>query len=208
ANVLTHLGRRAEAERLYRDAGALLAAEGERTLAAQVHYGLACLRFLNGEYAAAMAELEEVRPELARLGARPLLALADLDLAEVLLSLRLYPETLVLARSARGWFAGRGLAVEQARCELLMGLALAHLGRRRAAARLLAGAERRFQGQRHFPGVAAVDLARGELARLRGRPLSAARRARRAHAGFARAGFALRALAAGALACEALLEAG
>jgi tetratricopeptide (TPR) repeat protein len=208
ANVLTYLGRRAEAEALYRSAGETLAAAGEVVQAAQIRYGIACLRFLNGEYAAAVQELEEVRPELERLGARPLLALADIDLAEVLLAMRLYPEALTLARAARGWFRPHGVRLDAARCDLVAGFALARQGESAAGARTLDGALAVFRSHRHLGGRASVALGKALLASQAGRHRTAAAHALRARRTFRLAGFPARALAAGAAAVEALLAAG
>lgn len=207
ANVLTHLGRRREAETLYRRTRDVLTSAAETIQAAQASYGLACLRFLNGEYAAAIAELEDVRPELARLGARPLLALADLDLAEVLLAMRLYPETLVLARAAGRWFRDHGVAADAARCELIMAQAQIGLGRLDEAEHLVRRTDRFFHRQRLDAARAASCVARGRIEWQRGRPAAAARKALRAMTIFRRAGFPVRALAAGGLAAEAFLEA-
>ncbi len=208
ANILTHIGRRREAENLYQRAREALSGAGETVLVAQVNYGLACLRFLNGEYAAAIGELEAVRPELVRLGARPLLALADLDLAEVLLAMRLYPEALTLARAAQRWFKSHAVPSDQARCALVAGIALAKLGRHAESAATLTLADRLFRSQGQAVGRAAVWLARGQLASLCRRWGQAARLGLRARSAFRRAGFPARALAAGALAGEALLDAG
>lgn len=208
ANVLIHLGRRAEAEALFVRAIETFEGAGEDVLATQARYGIACLRFLSGEYAAAIAELEEVRPRLIRRGARPLLALADLDLAEVLSAIRLHPESLALARSAARWFKRRRVPVERARCLLTAGVALAHLDRHREARRALDEADRIFRRQGMEPGRAAVALGRARLEARAGRASRAAVHALRAYRAFARSGFALRALAAGATAAEAMLADG
>lgn len=208
ANILTSLGRRKEAEDLYVGARKEFAASGQRVPAAQVAYGIACLRFLTGDYAAATTELEAVRPELAKLGARPLLALADLDLAEVLLTLRLYPEALILARSAARWFAAHDMRLEEAKCQLFMGNALGCLGRPGDAERALALANRGFRACRHVSGWAAVALARSQVALKEGNPTYAASLALRAYKRFRAAGFRNRALSAGALAAQALGLAG
>lgn len=208
ANVLNQLGRRDESEALFHRARKVFEQSDHKLLAAQTRYGIACLRFLSGEYAAAIGELEQVRADLRNLGARPLLALVDLDLAEVLLSIRLLPEALALARSAGRWFAARGVPNEQARCLLTAGAALSQLHQPRAAGQALDAADRLFRGQRQLPGSAAVALVRASLALQRGDSLAAARLGRTAYQTFVRAGFALRALTAGALTVEALLSAG
>lgn len=208
ANILTSLGRRREAEALYIGAQETFAAEGEHVLAAQARYGIACLRFLTGEYAAAVTALEEVRLELRRLGARPLLALADLDLAEALLALRLYPEALALAENAHRWFRMRSVPVERAKCELILGITRGSLGNHRAADRSLAAADRAFRARGHHPGRAAVALARAQMLRSQGLHPGASWKALWARRILRRAGFRLRALAAGALAAEVLLEDG
>jgi tetratricopeptide (TPR) repeat protein len=208
ANALTHLGRREEAERAYRSAEAAFTAAGETILAAQVNYGIACLHFLHGEYASAIAELEDVRPRLLALGARPLLALADLDLAEVLVAMRLYPEARALARSAWTWFRARGVGAQEARCLLVLAIANLGLGQEGEARTAVDAADRRFARLAHAPGRALADLIRCQLDLAAGAGNAAGARALRARRTFARAGFPNRALSAGALAIEALLEAG
>ncbi len=208
ANALTHLGRREEAEALYRKALEVFRANGEPVLAAQVRYGLACLRFLHGEYATAIVELEDVRPELERLGARPLLALADLDLAEVLVAMRLYPEARTLARSARTWFRRKRALAQAARCELVLALASLGEGRDAETRTAATAAHRLFTRLRYPAGRALVSLIRCRLDLAAGQHGPAERRALRARRVFLAAGFPVRALAAGALAAEAALAAG
>ncbi len=208
ANVLIHMGRRHDAETLFGRARDEFQAAGEPVLAAQASYGLACLRFLSGDYALAVAELENIRPVLIRLGARALLALADLDLAEMLGAMRLHEEALALARSAGRWFRAHGLPVERARCELVVGSALAHLREWDGARRALLAAQRTLHAQGHAPGEAMVELERGRLAMLASDPGVAARHALRARTIFARAGFRTRELAAASTAAEAYLAAG
>lgn len=204
ANVLILLGRRADADAAFTRAGTVFEQQGLKVLAAQTRYGVACLRFLAGEYAAAIAELEQVRPELQRVGARPLLALADLDLAEVLLSIRLLPEALSLARSAARWFASRRMPAEHARALLTAGTALGLLRRDHAAGVALDRAARLFRLQGIRTGLAAVATARAQMALRGGRPGVAVRQAREAYRIFNAAGLTLRALAAGALTAETL----
>ena len=208
ANILTSLGRRREAEQLFHSAERTFRESGEPILAAQARYGISCLRFLSGEYAAAIAELEMVRPELMKLGARPLLALADLDLAEVLLAMRLFPEALSLARAADRWFRSHHVPADQARCSLVIGTALARSGSPIRAQRALAGADRLFRRLENSTGQAAVALSRARLWLESGRPRRAASHALRARSVLTREGFAVRGMAAGALAAEALLERG
>jgi tetratricopeptide (TPR) repeat protein len=207
ANVLIHMGRRHEAEALFERARDAFQAAGEPVIAAQASYGLACLHFLSGDYALAIAELENVRPVLTRLGARALLALADLDLAEMLGAMRLHTESLALGREAERWFRRHRLPVERARCDLVVGSALAHLGDWAAAKSPLLAAQRTLRSQGHAPGEAMVELARGRFAMLAGQPGDAARHALRARGMFARAGFRTRALAAASVAVEAMLAA-
>lgn len=208
ANVLIHMGRRHEAETLFVRARDAFQAAGEPVTAAQASYGLACLHFLAGEYALAIAELENVRPVLIRLGARALLALADLDLAEMLGAMRLHAESLALGRAAQRWFRTHRLPVERARCDLVVGSALAHLGDWEAAKSPLLAAQRTLRSQGHAPGEAMVELARGRFAVLAGEAAGAARHALRARTIFTRAGFRTRALAAASIAAEAILAAG
>ena len=208
ANVFILLGRRAEADAAFERACGVFEQNGLRVLAAQTRYGVACLRFLSGEYAAAIRELEQVRPELQRVGARPLLALADLDLAEVLLSIRLLPEALSLARSASRWFSARGVPTEHARALLAAGSALGLLRRDRAAARALDRAATLFRTRGIRTGLASVAAARAQLALRGGRPGVAARHARVAYRIFRASGLPLRAIAAGAIAVEALFAVG
>lgn len=208
ANILTYLGRRDEAESLYLSAEKVLTAAGETVQATQIRYGLACLKFLNGEYSAAIGELEEVRPLLRKLGARPLLALADIDLAEVLLAMRFYSEALALARAASRWFRSQGLIIDCARCDLVAGMALARLGQVAASRSALDRAQTTYRHRDLATGIASVRLGRALLSRISGRPRAAGGYALRAHRVFRRYGFSSRALAAGAFAAESLLDAG
>ena len=208
ANVLIHMGRRHESEALFVRSRDAFQAAGEPVIAAQASYGLACLHFLAGEYALAIAELENVRPVLIRLGARALLALADLDLAEMLGAMRLHAESLALGRAAERWFRAHRLPVERARCDLVVGSALAHMGDWEAAKSPLLAAQRTLRSQGHAPGEAMVELARARFAMLAGETGDAARHALRARTIFARAGFRTRALAAASVAAEAFLAAG
>ena len=208
ANVYILVGRREEADAAFQRACQVFEQNDLRVLAAQTRYGIACLRFLSGEYAVAIHELEQVRPELQRVGARPLLALADLDLAEVLLSIRLLPEALSLARSASHWFSSRSVPAEHARALLAAGTALGLLRRDRAATRALDRASRLFRAGRLRTGLASVAMARAQLELRNGRAGAAAHRAREAYRIFHASGLGLRAMAAGALAAEALFAVG
>lgn len=208
AGALASIGDVDEALRIY--ARARMRA-GNQSLAqplAMVDESVALVDLARGRYREALAGLESARRGFEALGLPHSLAIAEKQLADAYLDLRLLPEALALFDAAVAKFADLALPDEQAWALAQRGRAQALLGRREAAQRSLAAAADLFTAQDHAVGRSSVTLALAELALADGDAGLALARAGEAAAGFAQAGQADGGVRADVIRAEALWEAG
>jgi tetratricopeptide (TPR) repeat protein len=162
---------------------------------------VALLELARGRYQPALDGLERARRAYESLGMPQHLAVAEKQLADVYLELRLLPEALALFDAALPRFDALEMLPEQAWTRAQRGRTLALLGQHRAAADALHQAAQEFALHNNAVGTAAVALARAELVAEAGDKTTALALADQAAAAFALAGQAegqLRAELAGA----------
>jgi len=157
-------------------------------LAAIVDESTAMLELARGRYSPALAGLERARRGYEALVMPQYLAIAEKQLADAYLELRLLPEAMALYDAALPRFDALEMLPERAWTLAQSGRTLALLGRTDAAALALQAAAELFAAQDNAVGAAAVALARSELAASRGDPGAALALAQAAAAGFAGAG--------------------
>jgi tetratricopeptide (TPR) repeat protein len=123
------------------------------------------VQLARGQYAKALAGLEVARQGYATLGMQQNSAVAEKQLADVYLDLRLLPEALALFDKAIAHFSAREMPLEQAWALTQRGRTLAALGRPlNTVAESLLQAWDLFTTQGVTAGQATVLLARAELA--------------------------------------------
>lgn len=157
-------------------------------LAAIVDESTAVLELARGRYSLALAGLERARRGYEALAMPQYLAIAEKQLADAYLELRLLPEALALYEAALPRFDALEMLPERAWTLAQCGRTLALLDRPAAAAAALQAAADLFAAQDNAVGAAAVALARSELAAAGGEAGAALALAQAAAAGFAGAG--------------------
>jgi tetratricopeptide (TPR) repeat protein len=183
ADSLTSMGDFDEARRIYARARTLAQSHALEAPGAMIDESEALLDLARGRYREALAGFESARRRYAALAVPQYLAIAEKQLADTYLELRLLPEALSLFDAAVARFASLSLPDEQAwalaqrgRTQALLGLLEADLSFARAAAL--------FEAQGSAIGAASIELARAEIALERGEAHSAGAGALRAAAGF------------------------
>lgn len=186
ADSLTSMGDFDEARRIYAHARAQAQSHALEAPGAMVDESEALLDLARGRYREALAGFESARRRYAALAVPQYLAIAEKQLADTYLELRLLPEALALFDAAEAQFAALSLPDEQAwalaqrgRTQALLGLPEADLSFARAAAL--------FEAQGNAVGAASIELARAEIALGRGDAQAALSGASRAVAGFEQA---------------------
>ena len=208
ADALTALGDTDEASRIYARARMRADAHGFPVLAMIVEESAALLALARGRYREALAGLESARRGYEQRAMPQQLAVAEKQLADVYLELRLLPEALALFDQALGRFAALNLPDEQAWTLTQRGRAEALTGQVGSAAASFSEAAALFEAQANALGGSAVSLARAELALAGGDAAAALAAATRASSAFADAGLAERQLRADAVCARALLGLG
>ncbi len=206
AGALLALGDFDEAGRIYARAAMRAANKGLALQQALADDGLGLLHLARGGWRQALTAFESARRRYETLALPQYRAVAERQLADVYLELRLLPEALAMAEAAVATFHGLNLAVEEAWALKQRGLALALLGQA-GADDSLAAAATLFATQGNGYGQATVALARAELALLQGDAAAAAHAAAAAQ-GFSAAGQASAQLRAEVVCAEASLAAG
>jgi tetratricopeptide (TPR) repeat protein len=163
------------AERRWLDARAGMAAAGMGMLVADCDYNLAYLQSRRGRFERAIEGLEQARGTYQENLKPSGIPLCDLDLAEIHLRLDARRDALEHANRAAAAFGALGMEYEQARAEVLAGVARARLGEREGALDDYARAEVRFErlGNRSFASY--VDIQRASLEVEHGDARAAAR---------------------------------
>jgi CHAT domain-containing protein len=208
ADALTALGNFDEALRMYARARARSVTHGFPVLQTLAEESVALLELVRGRYRDALAGLEAACRRYAKLQMPQHLAIAERQLANAYLELRLLPEALAGFDTALARFRALEMQVDQAWTLAQRGRALALAGQRMAAAGSLVEAVRLFIAQGNTLGVAAVTLARAELALAADQTDQALELAGAAVDGFGRAGQVDRQLRAQVIVAQAMLRRG
>ena len=153
----------AEAGRIYSRARMRAGQHGLPLMQALADESMALLDLARGAYDAALAGLERARRSYARLALPQHGAIAEKQLADAYLALRLLPEALALYDSSLLAMAALDMPDDRAWTALQRGRALSGLAQPQQAAQALAEAAAQFEAQGAVPGQAAVALAQAEL---------------------------------------------
>jgi CHAT domain-containing protein len=163
ADALTALGQIDEARRMLARAGMRAQTHGLPVLQAMADESAALLALVCGRYRDALAGFERSRRAYAQMQMPQHLAVAEKQLADAYLELRLLPEALVLYAQAVRRFEELDMPAEQAWALAQQGRALALTGRGAQAEAAWQRASVLFDGQHLRSGSASVSLARCEL---------------------------------------------
>ena len=166
---------------------------------------VALLDLVRGRYRDALAGLEGSRQRYAALEMPQHLAIAEKQLADAYLELRLLPESIAGYEAALARLEALDMQVDRAWTLVQRGRAQALAGQRAAALASLAQAAQLFGRLENTTGAAAVALAQAELALLESNATQALALARGAAEGFAGAGLLERQLRAQSVQAQALL---
>ncbi len=175
-------------------------------LQALVQESTALLDLARGRFREALAGLEQARRIYAELDMPQQLAIVERRVAETYIELRLLPEALAGFDAALRRFESLGMDVDRAWALLQQGRALALAGNHAASMSALRLGEALFEKQGNVQGLAAVRLARAELALAGGRGDDALRLARLAAQDFGKAGLVAPRLRAQSVQARALLH--
>ncbi|HEX5688126.1 MAG TPA: CHAT domain-containing protein [Ideonella sp.] len=208
ADALTGLGDLDEAERICTRARARAAAHGLPVLQAMVDESAALLDLSRGRFGAALAGFERARAGYERLAMPQHLAIAEKQLADAYLELRLLPEADALFAQALQKFDALAMPNDKAWTLAQRGRGQALGGNAVAAAAHFDAALALFEAQDNQAGLAAVALARAELAVAQQDPVDSLRWADLAVAAHASAGSDDGAVRAALVRAQALAVAG
>lgn len=164
ADALTAQGQLDEARRILARAGTRAQAHALPVLEAMADESAGLLALVCGHYRDALTGFERSRRAYEQLGMPQHVAVAEKQLADAYLELRLLPEALALYEPAVRRFAELEMPTEQAWALAQQGRALALTGRVAQAGAALEEAGRLFEAQGVRSGLATVALARSELA--------------------------------------------
>lgn len=207
-DALTSMGDFDEAMRVYARARMRAARHGYPVLEAKIDDSVALLELARGHYAQALSGFERARRAFESLGLAQHLAIAEKQLADAYLELRLLPEALSLYEGLLARFDALDMPDDQAWTLAQQGRALALSGQTSVAAQRFERAAALFTAQGSDVGAAGVALARAELA-LHAHDLSlAATQAEQAARGFRAAHLNDGAVRAAAVGAQAVLAAG
>jgi CHAT domain-containing protein/tetratricopeptide (TPR) repeat protein len=208
ADAFTSMGDFDEALRIYARARMRARTHGFPVLEAMVEESVALLELVRGHYREALAGLEGSRRRYEQLAMPQHLAVAEKQLGDAYLELRLLPEALALFEQALTKFQALDMPDDQAWTLAQRGRAQALLARTAEASDTLVRAAELFAAQGNRVGAAAVALARAELALAGGDAQTALGLAEQAAHGFGAAGLAERRARADVVRAHALLCAG
>ncbi len=151
------------AERLHELARPVFEKAELRSVAGSVEHDLAFLKTARGNYADALQTFEQARDTFAGLADTVNLAMTDLEESDLYLDLNLPTEALKLAEHAETAFKEMNRPFEQARAMGNRAVALARLGKRETASRLLETARSSFLSQDNKAWSAHADLQLAEI---------------------------------------------
>ena len=164
ADALTSMGDFEDALRIYARARMRAGTHGYPVLEANVDGSVALLQLARGHYREALRGFEDCRRKYEPLSMPQHLAIAEKQLADAYLELRLLPEALALFDLALTRFKALNVPDEQAWTLAQRGRAQALLSHPERAAESFESAAELFAAQGNRVGEAAVTLARAELA--------------------------------------------
>ena len=164
ADALASLGDFDEALRIYARAAMRATTHGFPVLQALVKMSVALLKLARGQYRDALAGFESARRQYEQLAHPQNLAIAEKQLADTYLELRLLPEAAALFDQILARFQGLDMPSEEAWTLTQRGRVQALLSQPAQAALSFERAGALFAAQANGVGVAAVTLARAELA--------------------------------------------
>lgn len=174
ANAHTALGNFDDAEHLFTRAAHKASEHGLHVLEAMASGTSALIFLARGDYSKALTRLEKVRRRYEELGMPQFLAIAEKQLADVYLMLRMLPEALALFERALPRFVSLEMPVDQAWCLTQYCRVLAALERPAdEVVNSLTRAGNLFSDQGVAVGRATVSLARAELSLASGNPETA-----------------------------------
>ena len=174
ADSLTSLGDIDEAAKIYARAGMRAQHHRLPVLQALVHESTALLDLVRGRYRQALAGFENSRRGYETLAMPQHLAIAEKQLADAYLELRLLPEARALYEHAVASFEALAMPDDLAWALAQSGRTLALLGQDQLAAAAFERAAALFAEQTSATGSAAIALARAELALDQGSAAEAA----------------------------------
>ncbi len=163
AMVWSCLGDYHQSARLFARAGEMFHTLGLPVMVVQTEYNLAYLEFLRGKFDEAIQLFTKVKAAARGVGDESLEVLCDLDLAELYLQVNAFEDVLESAEAARRGFARLRMRSEQAKAQVLSGVARLHLGELDRAARALRLAQQTFRRQGNRVWTALCDLYMAEL---------------------------------------------
>jgi CHAT domain-containing protein len=208
AYALASLGDFDEALRVYARAGMRARQHAFPVLQGLVDMSVALLKLARGQYREALAGFEAARRQYEQLDHPPNLAIAEKQLADTYLELRLLPEAAALYEKVLQRFRSLEMLTEEAWTLAQCGRVQALLLQPTLAAGSFERAGALFAAQANGVGSAAVQLARAELALSKAEMGSATALATQAAQGFVAAGLADGQLRADLVRAHALLLAG
>ncbi|MFT7464917.1 MAG: tetratricopeptide (TPR) repeat protein, partial [Pseudohongiellaceae bacterium] len=207
AVVAMNANRCDDAERFWLSARAGMEAAGMGMLVADCDYNLAYLESRRGRFERAMDGLARARASYLENGKPSGPPLCDLDLAEIQLRLGTLRDARRHAAQAAAAFDTLEMRYEQARAEVLGGMAMARLGDSAGALEQLSSAERRFEDQGNVSFAAFVGLQKAQLAVQRGQAAAVIAELTSSRAALLSRGMIWLADLAGLTLCRALLRA-
>lgn len=167
ANTLVQLFDFDRAEKQYTRSEEIYARNSFDLDATDARYGLAWMHMLQGRFHVALHELAECEEKYHKASHRRGVALCVLDRAEVLLSLNLYEDALISAKSARESFAELGLRYESAKADLFTARASFALNNHEESARSLKRARAGFEAEQNKGFLGASLLLQAQTATRR-----------------------------------------
>lgn len=208
ADTLVANGLIDQATAIYVHARATAQAHGHVVLEAIAGESMALMDLLCGRYAQALGGLKASMDRYVGLGMPQHLAIAQKQLGDAYLQLRLLPECLRTYADAQARFEELDMPLDAARANLQYARALAQLGKPSAAGLAFEQARARFAQCEHPSGAAVVDLARAELALAQGQAGPAVVLAQAASGYFSEQSWVAYDLQAQAILAQAMLQQG
>ncbi|MBI3650214.1 MAG: CHAT domain-containing protein [Acidobacteria bacterium] len=186
SNVCTEIDRPDEAIALLESAAKSWGRVGQKLKAAQARSKIAYIKFLRGNYTAALTSYYQIREQISAIGGTELVTWCDLEIAEILLALNAFDDAAESAALARSGFAQLGLPYESAQATIVCALAAMGAGQFQQTESFLKEAREVFAQNQNANFVAQIDLYLAELALKQNDALVATQRAENSLRLFAR----------------------
>ncbi len=186
SNIFAEIDRPDEAIELLEYAAKAWSKVGQKLKAAQARSKIAYLKFLRGNYTAALTSYYQIREQLSAIGGTELVIWCDLEIAEILLALNAFDDAAESASVARSGFVELGLPYESALATVVGALAAMGIRQFKQAESYLQEARKVFAQNRNATFVAQIDLYLAELALKQNDSLEASQRAENSLRLFAR----------------------